>query len=159
MALTSASNAMLGNFGYLGLGSGLEQHVHFQAAIGAKTVKFLNMKSLQSQMKNVQVRSEQTRTLNVQTTTFRREALMGIGASFLAITLLYVDSAEARTVKPEMRKKIFEKLDDLREKAGLKRQKKGLNSSPENELTQATPQEKAKKGQSESIVVEVGFSS
>ncbi|EHA8592453.1 hypothetical protein COCNU_contig69528781G000010 [Cocos nucifera] len=51
-----------------------------------------------------------------------------LSATLLA-TFIWTEPAEARSVKPETRRKIREKLDKLREKAGVS--KKKTESSPD----------------------------
>nr|XP_010924184.1 uncharacterized protein LOC105047087 isoform X1 [Elaeis guineensis] len=58
----------------------------------------------------------------------RRDAMTCLSATLLA-TFIRTEPAEARSVKPETRRKIREKLDKLREKAGVP--KKKTESSPD----------------------------
>ncbi|XP_008800905.1 uncharacterized protein LOC103715145 [Phoenix dactylifera] len=58
----------------------------------------------------------------------RRDAMTCLSATLLA-TFLWTEPAEARSVKPETRRKIREKLDKLREKAGVPKEK--MESSPD----------------------------
>ncbi|GAB4828780.1 hypothetical protein Ancab_018441 [Ancistrocladus abbreviatus] len=58
----------------------------------------------------------------------RRDALVCLtGISLAGFTLSWPDTAEARTVKPETRKKIREKLDKLREKSRSSKPKDNNN--------------------------------
>ncbi|XP_072966292.1 uncharacterized protein [Typha angustifolia] len=58
-----------------------------------------------------------------------RRDVMSCMSTTLLSTFIATDHAEARSVKPETRRKIREKLDRLREKAGVPKEK--TDSSPE----------------------------
>jgi len=157
MAVAWTCSFMVGSSGSLGLG--IEQDCSSrQVGNGAKIAKLVNFKSLRSEKKSPKVRSHQMRMIHTQPSTLRREALVGIGASVLTLIFPPAESAEARTVKLEVRKKIQEKLDELREKAGVKIEKKGEKSSTESKMTPKSPPQKDTKGQNESLVVEARFS-
>ncbi|KAJ8460476.1 hypothetical protein OPV22_033402 [Ensete ventricosum] len=72
----------------------------------------------------------------------RRDAMSCLFATLMA-TSVGSDPAEARSVKPETRRKIREKLNKLREKAGVPKEKTDANlknkeippESPEDKLT------------------------
>ncbi|KAL2523922.1 Uncharacterized protein Adt_08976 [Abeliophyllum distichum] len=67
-------------------------------------------------------------------TTSRREIMHLAAASLGFLSLLLPESAEARTRNADIRKKIFEKLEELREKAGLSRPKvEGQEKNPKDE--------------------------
>lgn len=152
MALAWSCSSIVGSSGFLGLE--IEQGCsNPQVGNGAKISKLVNFNSLRLETKSVKVRSHQMQMVNMQPSTLRREALVGIGASVLTLILPPAESAEARTVKLEVRKKIQEKLDELREKAGLKSEKKGEKSSTESKMTPKSPLQKDKKGQIESLAV------
>lgn len=69
----------------------------------------------------------------------RRNMAMQLAiASLAAITTISPVPAEARVVKPEIKRKIFEKLKMLREKAGLS------NPNTENEEKTSPPMEEEK---------------
>jgi len=57
----------------------------------------------------------------------RRDAISLVSATAL-INLIASYAAEARRIKPETRKKIREKLDNLREKAGITKEKTDSNA-------------------------------
>lgn len=153
MALAWSCSSIVGRSRSLGLG--VEQdRSNPKVGNGAKLAKLVNFKDLRLETKNVQVRGHQIQMVNMQHSTLRREALVGIGASVLTIIFPPVESAEARTVKLEVRKKIQEKLDELREKAGLKSEKKDEKSSTESKMTPKSPLQKDKNRQNESLVVE-----
>ncbi|KAK9935259.1 hypothetical protein M0R45_022369 [Rubus argutus] len=66
----------------------------------------------------------------------RRDVMLSLPtATVAALTLFSVGPAEARIVKPEIRRKIQEKLEMLREKAGVSKPKTndGKESSPLSE--------------------------
>jgi len=157
MAVTWTCSSMVGSSGSLGLG--IEQDCSYlQVGNGAKIAKLVNFKSLRSEAKCVKATNDQMQMVNMQPSKLRREALVGIGASVLTISFPPVEPAEARTAKLEVRKKIQEKLDELREKAGVKREKNGEKSSTESKITAKSPPQKDKQSQTEILVVEAVFS-
>ncbi|KAL2518883.1 Uncharacterized protein Adt_15130 [Abeliophyllum distichum] len=80
-------------------------------------------------------------------TTSRREIMHLAAASLGFLSLLLPESAEARTRNADIRKKIFEKLEELREKAGLSRPKvEGQEKNPKDE---AEAEEKNRKPSNE----------
>ncbi|KAK1298325.1 hypothetical protein QJS10_CPB14g00214 [Acorus calamus] len=68
----------------------------------------------------------------LKTLASRRDAIAFITTS-LAATFLSVNQSEARTVKPETRRKIREKLDKLREKGGTLKQKSDSSAEDNGE--------------------------
>ncbi|XP_043701742.1 uncharacterized protein LOC122652135 [Telopea speciosissima] len=61
-------------------------------------------------------------------------------ASLAAINILSVESVDARNVKPEIRRKIKEKLEMLREKAGItKSQSEDKSSSDKGKMLASPP--------------------
>ncbi|XP_061989898.1 uncharacterized protein LOC133708456 [Rosa rugosa] len=61
----------------------------------------------------------------------RRDVMLSLPAATLAAaTFFSVEPAEARIVKPEIRRKIQEKLEMLREKAGLSKPKTNEGKQP-----------------------------
>jgi hypothetical protein len=54
----------------------------------------------------------------------RRDALSCVTSTLLLTPFIQTEPADARIAKPEIRRKIMEKLEQLREKAGLKRKEK-----------------------------------
>lgn len=157
MAVAQTCSLRVSSSGSLGLGIG-QDCSNPQVGNGAKITKLVSFKSIRSETKSVKVRSHQIRMDSMQPSTLRREALVGIGASVLTISFPSAEPAEARTSKLEVRKKIQEKLDELREKAGVKRDKNGGKSSTEIKITPKLPPQKDKKFENENLVVEADFS-
>lgn len=157
MAVARTCSLMVGSSGSLGLGIG-QDCSNPQVGNGVKITKLVSFKSLRSETRSVKVRSHQIRMDSMQPSTLRREALVGIGASVLTICFPPAEPAEARTSKLEVRKKIQEKLDELREKAGVKREKNDEKSSTESKKTPKSPPQKDNKIQNETLVTEVDFS-
>ncbi|KAL2465311.1 Uncharacterized protein Adt_41162 [Abeliophyllum distichum] len=79
--------------------------------------------------------SEKGRKTNIAgNTTSRREIMHLAAASLGFLSLLLPESAEARTRNADIRKKIFEKLEELREKDGLSRPKvEGQEKNPKDD--------------------------
>ncbi|XP_010274642.1 PREDICTED: uncharacterized protein LOC104609915 [Nelumbo nucifera] len=77
-------------------------------------------------------------------TASRRDAMICMTTTFLAgITLFATEPVEARVQKQENRRKIREKLDMLREKAGLSKSKtKDRDSKEEEKMPSPPPKEK-----------------
>ncbi|KAF3432200.1 hypothetical protein FNV43_RR26939 [Rhamnella rubrinervis] len=77
----------------------------------------------------------------------RRDAIICLTAeTLIGLTVFATEPANARVVKPETRKKIFERLEKLREEAGVSKPKtnNGNSSSPsppsgKDEKLQASP--------------------
>lgn len=81
----------------------------------------------------------------------RRDALFCLTTS-VATSLLSLEPAEARTVNPEIRRKIMEKLEKIREMAGISKPKAdsssgGVLMKPPVPLNDQPPKEKAEKPQ------------
>jgi hypothetical protein len=63
-------------------------------------------------------------SLNGGSNISRRDALLCVTSTLLLTSFIQTEPADARIAKPEIRRKIMEKLEQLREKAGLKRKEK-----------------------------------
>ncbi|OVA14540.1 hypothetical protein BVC80_1039g20 [Macleaya cordata] len=94
-----------------------------------------------------QVRSEKSIEQQPQCpkslTVSRRDAILS-AVSLAAITLFSTDSAEARILNPEIKRKIFEKLKLLREKAGLPKPKSEDKKSAEEKQKSPPAEDKHK---------------
>ncbi|KAL2546203.1 uncharacterized protein Fot_15436 [Forsythia ovata] len=78
-------------------------------------------------------------------TTSRREIMHLAAASLGFLSLLLPESAEARPRNADVRKKIFEKLEELREKAGLSGPKvEGQEKNPKDEAEEKKSKPKTK---------------
>lgn len=85
---------------------------------------------------------EKHQALKTSTVLSRRDMASHLAvASLVEVTLFLPEPAEARIVKPEIKRKIFEKLKMLREKAGLSEPK----SENEEKTAPTPPSEKEKK--------------
>lgn len=62
--------------------------------------------------------------LNGASNISRRDALSCVTGTLLLTSFIQTEPAGARIARPEMKRKIMEKLEQLREKAGLKRKEK-----------------------------------
>lgn len=83
----------------------------------------------------LQVASEERQKLQVLKTfcVSRRDAMICLSAeTLIGLNFFATEPANARVVKPETRKKIFERLEKLREEAGVSKPKtnNGKNSFP-----------------------------
>uniref|UniRef100_A0A5B7B891 Uncharacterized protein n=1 Tax=Davidia involucrata TaxID=16924 RepID=A0A5B7B891_DAVIN len=91
---------------------------------------------------HLQVRNMEEQNLQAPkalTAASRRDAMLCLTAASLSgVTLFLAEPAEARVVKPEIRRKIMDKLKMLREKAGLSKPK------IEDEETRPPPQSSPK---------------
>ncbi|KAF8399015.1 hypothetical protein HHK36_014882 [Tetracentron sinense] len=89
---------------------------------------------------------QEQHTLHPTTLTASRRDAMVLcmtSASLAAATLFSTEPAEARIVKPEIRRKIMEKLEMLREKAGLSKPKsEDLTSAKDKVKTPPSVKEK-----------------
>ncbi|KAA8532579.1 hypothetical protein F0562_032605 [Nyssa sinensis] len=90
------------------------------------------------------------------TTASRRDAMLCLtGASLSGVTLFSTEPVEARTVKPETRRKIMEKLKMLREKARLsepKTEDKEMRPPPQSSPKELPPLPNPLKDPAESLV-------
>ncbi|GLJ09492.1 hypothetical protein SUGI_0110590 [Cryptomeria japonica] len=153
MALSSFNSAILGRPECSG--SEVKLYANAVPSNGIKTSKPVKIKALQIKSQNTKIGSQRSEVINLQPCLVRREALLGFGASLLTILVAPAESAEARTVKVDMKKKILEKLDELREKAGLKKKNEDEKSSADSEETRKSHSELAQKR--EGLLVDVGF--
>ncbi|KAK1281363.1 hypothetical protein QJS04_geneDACA002916 [Acorus gramineus] len=92
-----------------------------------------HMRETSISIRTLQTRNKENREPTVlKTLASRRDAIALITTS-LAATFLSINQAEARTVKPETRRKIREKLDKLREKGGALKQKSDSSADDNGE--------------------------
>ncbi|KAK1374641.1 hypothetical protein POM88_030834 [Heracleum sosnowskyi] len=101
------------------------------------TVVTKRAEDLPIQLKGKEMQKEQA-SKSLTSVSRRNMAMQLAIASLAVITTISPDPAEARVVKPEVKRKIFEKLKMLREKAGLS------NPITENEEKTSPPVEEEK---------------